>query len=97
MKKLNNTISALAAVFLFLAGCTDKDSVRYSGLEAGNIASGIFTTDNGVEMDVVGNDGKFDVTTGRRVLVDYTTHSVSDSKHIDIQLIARPTRKSKTV
>ena len=86
MKKLNNTISALAAVFLFLAGCTDKDSVRYSGLEAGSIASGIFTTDNGVEMNVVGNDGKFDVTTGRRVLVDYTTHSASDTKHIDIDI-----------
>ena len=86
MKKLINSISALAAVFLLLAGCTDKDSVRYSGLEAGNIQSGIFTTDNGVEMNVVGNDGRFDVTTGRRVLVDYTTHSAADTKHIDIDI-----------
>ena len=35
MKKLTNAISALAAVFLLLAGCTDKDSVTYSGREAG--------------------------------------------------------------
>ena len=86
MKKLIAIISALAAVFLLLAGCTDKDSVRYSGREAGNIQSGIFITDNSVVMNVVGNDGKFDVTTGRRVLVDYTTHSVSDTKHIDIDI-----------
>ena len=86
MKKLIAIISALAAVFLLLAGCTDKDSVQYSGLEAGNIQSGIFTTDNGVEMTVVGNDGKFDVTTARRVLVDYTTHTASDTKHVDIDI-----------
>lgn len=86
MKKLINAISALAAVFLLLAGCTDKDSVTYSGREAGNIQSGIFTTDNGVKMNVVGNDGRFDVTTGRRVLVDYTTRPGADSKHIDIDI-----------
>ena len=86
MKKLINTIGAFAAVLLLLAGCTDKDSVRYYGREAGNIQSGIFTTDDGVEMNVVGNDSKFDVTTARRVFVDYTTHSVSDTKHIDIDI-----------
>ena len=86
MKRLIAIISALAAVFLLIAGCTKKDSVTYSGLEAGNILSGIFTTDNGVKMTVVGNDGKFDVTTDRRVLVEYTTHSASDTQHIDIDI-----------
>ncbi len=86
MKRLIAIISALAAVFLLIAGCTKKDSVTYSGLEAGNIQSGIFTPDNGVEMTVVGNDGKFDVTTDRRVLVEYTTHSASDTQHIDIDI-----------
>ncbi len=86
MKKLTNAISALAAVFLLLAGCTDKDSVTYSGREAGNIQSGIFTTDNGVKMNVVGNDGKYDINTERRVLVDYKTRPGADSKHIDIDI-----------
>lgn len=86
MKKLTNAITALAAVFLLLAGCTDKDSVTYSGREAGNIQSGIFTTDNGVKMNIVGNDGKYDVNTERRVLVDYTTRPGADSKHIDIDI-----------
>ena len=86
MKKLTNAISALAAVFLLLAGCTDKDSVTYSGHEAGNIQSGIFTTDNGVKMNIVGNDGKYDVNTERRVLVDYMTRPGADSKHIDIDI-----------
>ena len=86
MKKLITIISALAAVFLILAGCTKKDSVTYSGLEAGNIRSGIFTTDNGVEMNVVGNDGKFDVNTERRVLVEYTTRPGTDAKRVDIDV-----------
>ena len=86
MKKLIVTIWAFAAVFLLLAGCTKKDSVTYSGLEAGTIRSGIFTTDNGVKMNVVGNDGKFDVTSDRRVLVDYTTHAGMDAKRIDIDV-----------
>ena len=86
MKRLIAIISALAAVFLLIAGCTKKDSVTYSGLEAGNIRSGIFTTDNGVEMNVVGNAGKFDVNTERRVLVEYTTHSASDTQHVDIDI-----------
>ena len=86
MKRLINIICALAAVFLMLAGCTKKDSVTYSGLEAGKIGSGIFTTDNGVEMKVVGNDGKYDVTTERRVLVDYTTRPGLEAKPVDIDV-----------
>jgi hypothetical protein len=86
MKRLINIICALAAVFLMLAGCTKKDSVTYSGLEAGKIGSGIFTTDNGVEMKVVGNDRKYDVTTERRVLVDYTTRPGLEAKPVDIDV-----------
>ena len=86
MKKLINTIGAFAAVLLLFAGCVKKDSVTYSGLEAGTIQSGIFTTDNGVEMTVVGNVGKFDVNSSRRVLVEYTTHSELDAKHVDIDI-----------
>ena len=86
MKKLINTIWAFAAVFLVLAGCTKKDTVTYSGLEAGNIGAGIFTTDNGVEMRIVGNDGKYDVNTERRVFVDYTTRPGMNAKPIDIDI-----------
>ena len=86
MKKLIIDILAFAAVFLLLAGCEKKDSVTYSGLEAGNIDSGIFTTDNGVEMTVVGNVGKFDVTTSRRVLVEYTTNTGLDANHVEIDV-----------
>jgi len=86
MKKLIAIISAFAAVFLLFAGCQKKDSVTYSGLEAGNIQSGIFTTDNGVEMTVVGNVGKFDVTTSRRVLVEYTTNTGLDANHVEIDV-----------
>ena len=85
MKRLISIIWASAAVFLMLAGCS-KDSVTYSGHEAGNILSGVFTTDNGVEMNIVGNDGKYDITTERRVYVDYTTRPGMDAKHIDIDV-----------
>ena len=85
MKKLITSIWAFLAVFLLFEGCTKKDSVIYSGLEAGQIGSGIFTTDNGVEMNVVGNDGKFDVDTNRRVLVDYTTRPGA-GKRVDIDV-----------
>ena len=82
MRKLIITIFAL----LVLAGCSKKDSVTYKGIEAGTISSGIFTTDNGVGMTVVGNDGKFDVNTTRRALVSYETHPVTDASHIDIDI-----------
>ena len=84
MKKL---ISALAGVLLLLPGCSWKDSVTYSGLEAGTIGSGVFTTDNGVKMNVVGNALKLDVTSARRVLVSYETHPVTDAAVIDIDLL----------
>lgn len=85
MKRL--IFALLAGSLLLLAGCNNKDAVTYSGLEAGTLASGIFTSDGGTKMTVVGNDGQFDVSTTRRVLIQYKTHPVTDASHIDIDLL----------
>jgi len=84
MKKL---MTALAGTLLLLCACNKKDSVTYSGLEAGFLQSSLFTTDNGVKMNIVGNDLKLDVTSARRVLVSYETHPVTDAGRIDIDLL----------
>ena len=84
MKKL---ILCILMPVLLLAACNKQDSVTYSGIEAGTLASGVFTSDNGTKMTVVGNEGKFDVTTSRRVLISYETHPVTDMDHIDIDLL----------
>ena len=83
MKKL---IYALLAVLL-LAGCNKQDSVIHSGIEAGTLSSGVFTSDYGTKMNVVGNEGKYDVSSTRRVLINYETHPITDPQRIDIDLL----------
>ena len=84
MKKL---IPALLSALVFLAGCHKQDSYTYSGIEAGSIASGVFTSDNGTRMSIIGNEGRFDVTTARRVLVSYETRPVTEPSRIDIDIL----------
>ena len=84
MKKL---IPALLTALVVLAGCHKQDSYTYSGIEAGSIASGVFTSDNGTRMNVVGNEGKYDVTTARRVLVSYETRPLTDPARTDIDIL----------
>ena len=71
---------------LLLAGCNKQDSITYSGFEAGTIGSGVFLSDNGTKMTVVGNEDHYDVSSTRRVLISYETHPVTDPNHIDIDL-----------
>ena len=83
MKRL---ILALLPALALLAGCNKQDSYSYSGIEAGTISSGVFTSDNGTQMTVVGNEDKYDVYSSRRVLISFKTHPVTDPLHIDIDL-----------
>lgn len=83
MKKM---ILALLSGILLLSGCHKSDSVIYSGIEAGHIASGVFTTDGGVRMTVVGNEGKLDVNTSRRALVSYKTHPLTGENAVEIDV-----------
>ena len=85
MKKL---IYFLLPVLALLSGCNRQNSVTYFGLEAGTISAGVFTTDEGVKMTVVGNEDNFDVTTTRRVMVRYETHPITDFEKIDIDVLA---------
>ena len=78
-------LALLCGIFL-LSGCRKSDSVIYSGLESGRIESGVFTTDNGVRMTVVGNEGKLDVNTSRRVLLSYRTHPLTGNGDVDIDV-----------
>ena len=71
---------------LLLAGCNKQDAITYSGIEAGTIGSGIFLSDSGTTMTVVGNEENYDVTSTRRVLISYETRPVTDPKHIDIDI-----------
>ena len=82
MKRL---MLALLPALMLVSACHRQD-VTYSGIEAGTISSGIFTSDYGVSMTVVGNEEKYDVSTTRRVLIAYETHPVTDSGHIDIDI-----------
>ena len=84
MKRL---ILTLLPVLALLAGCHKQDSYSYSGIEAGTISSGVFTSDKGTQMTVVGNEDKYDVSSSRRVLISYKTHPVTDPLHIDIDLL----------
>ena len=85
MKRL---ILALCSVLLLLAaGCNTQDSYTYSGIEAGTLGGGVFTSDNGTKMTVVGNEGKFDVSSTRRVLISYETHPIVADGRIDIDLL----------
>ena len=83
MRKL---LSALSAILL-LAGCDLTNSVTYTGLEAGTIGSSVFTTDDGVKMNVVGNDRKYDVSSCRRVLVNYESLPITNSDALDIDVL----------
>ena len=83
MKRL---MLALLPALMLVSACHKQDAVTYTGLEAGTLSSGIFTSDEGVRMTVVGNEEKYDVTTTRRVLISYETHPVTDSDHIDIDI-----------
>ena len=84
MKKL--ILYALASLFL-LAGCNKLNTVTYSGIEAGTISSGVFTTDNGTVMTVSSNPEKFDVTSTRRVLISYVTLPVTDPDHLEFEVL----------
>ena len=75
----------LAGLFL-VPSCNKQDSVTYSGMEAGTMDSGVFTSDSSTKMTVVGNEGNFDVRSARRVLISFVTHPVTDPAHIDIDL-----------
>jgi hypothetical protein len=77
----------LLPALLLLAGCHKQDTLTYSGLEAGTIDYGVFTSDSGTKMTVIGNEKKYDVTTSRRVLISYETHPVTDPEHIEIDLL----------
>ena len=72
---------------MLLCGCNKQDSVIYSGVEAGTIQSGVFTSDNFTKMNVVGNEGKFDVNTERRVLISFRTLPITESNRVDIDLL----------
>ena len=84
MRKL---IPVLLAALVFFAGCNKQDSYTYSGIEAGTLSAGIFTSDNGTQMAIVGNEGKYDVSSTRRVLVSYETEPVTDPSRISINLL----------
>ena len=84
MRKL---LFALLLPLLFLYGCNKQDSVTYTGLEAGTIENGVFVSDSYTRMNVVGNDGRFDINSSRRVLVSFRTHPMTDSDRIDIDLL----------
>ena len=85
MKRLISYL--LLAGLTLLSACNLQDSVTYSGVEAGTMDSGVFTSDNQTKMTVVGNEGNFDVRSARRVLISYETLPVTDPNHIDIDLL----------
>ena len=84
MKKL---ILALIPALILAAGCNKLDTYSYSSIEAGTLSAGVFTTDNGTKMTVVGNEGKYDISSTRRVLISYQTHPFADPTHIDIDIL----------
>ena len=84
MKKI---LSVLLTALAFLTGCNKQDSYTYSGIEAGTLSSGIFTSDNGTRMKVEGNEGHYDVTTSRRVLISFETHPITDPSQISIDIL----------
>ena len=83
---MRKPIPVLLAALVLFAGCHKQDSYTYSGIEAGSIESGVFTSDNGTKMTIAGNEGEYDVHTARRVLVSYETEPVTDPAHIRINL-----------
>ena len=71
---------------LLLSACNLTNSVVYTGMEAGTMDSGVFTSDSNTKMTVVENKGNFDVRTARRVIVTYETLPVTDPDRIEIDL-----------
>ena len=84
MKRL---ILVLCSILVLAAGCKKQDSYTYSGIEAGTLGGGVFTSDNGTKMTVAGNEGKYDVSSTRRVLISYQTQPFTDPAHISIDLL----------
>ena len=84
---MRRLIPLLLTLAFVLPGCSKRDGATYTGIEAGYIQAGVFTSDNGTAMNIVGNEGKFDITSGRRVLVQYETRPTSGSGRIDIDLL----------
>lgn len=77
----------LLPLLLAFPACNRNDSVQYSGMEAGTMDAGVFTSDSQARMTVVGNEGNFDVRSARRVLISFETHPITASDHIDIDLL----------
>ena len=77
----------LLACLMALAGCNKKEPPVFSGLEAGTLAGGVFTSDSGTKMTVIDAEKDVDIATSRRVLISYETQSLSDSDHIEIKLL----------
>ena len=85
MKRLIPHILLPVLLFL-LPACSDGNYVIYSGMEAGTMDAGVFTSDENSKLNVVGNEGNYDVRTSRRVLISYETHQITDPNRIDIDL-----------
>ena len=77
----------ILACLMALAGCNKNEPPVFSGLEAGTLAGGVFTSDSGTKMTVVDSGKDVDIATSRRVLISYETQSLSDSDHIEIKLL----------
>ena len=86
MKRLISYL--LLAGLLLVSACNVQDTLIYTGVEAGTIDSGVFTTDGNTKMNVAGNDGNYDVRTARRVLISYETLTITDPTRIDINIQA---------
>ena len=85
MKRLIPSILLPILLFL-LPACSDGNYVIYTGMEAGTMDAGVFTSDENTKLNVVGNEGNYDVRTSRRVLISYETHQITDPSRIDIDL-----------
>ena len=77
----------LTVLSLLLAGCSKQQPTQFSGIEAGLLKAGVFTTDNGTTMHIDGNEGGYDLLTARRVLVSYQTHPIADPSDVTIDLL----------
>jgi len=83
MKRL---ILSILIPAILLCSCRKQEDAIFSGTEAGNIQAGIFITDDGIKMTVVGNDNGFDINSARRVLIAYETRSVLEAGNTNIDL-----------
>ena len=83
MKKL---ILVLLPVLVLLVGCNKEKAYTYSGIEAGTLSGGVFTSDSGTQMTVVGNEHHFDISSTRRVVISYETRPITGTGPIEIDL-----------